>query len=67
MGATGLELARVPAGNASVGGSGGIKSGNKPAPDDPELAAVVAAWGDLSEPTRAAVVALVAAGKPTTR
>jgi hypothetical protein len=37
--------------------------GQRPAPQDPDLAVVVAAWPDLSEALRAAIAAMVTAAK----
>ncbi|HEX8875279.1 MAG TPA: hypothetical protein VF777_00915 [Phycisphaerales bacterium] len=75
----GFELSPIPSGDRDVSDSGGSKSGNigtdagppmPPAtptvPTDPDLAAVVAAWSELPQPIRVAVLALVqaAGGRP---
>jgi len=78
MGAVGFEQSQFPAGNTGVTGRRGNKSGNSdvpsvdptpqttpPTPSDPELASIIAAWGDLPPAIRAGVVALVKAGTPT--
>ena len=69
----GLERTRFPSGFASVAVSGGSKSGNNgagpvpatpPTLTDPDLAAVLAAWPDMSAALRAGIVAMVRAATP---
>jgi len=62
VGDKGLELPPKSAGNTGFSETGGAESGAVGARmglSDPDLAAVVAAWPNLPEATRAAVVALV--------
>ena len=59
MGAAGFEPLRDSPGKSTVSDSGGSNSGNTRSDSDPDLAAVVRAWGTLPEPIRRAVLALV--------
>ena len=71
MGATGLELPKESTGKTAISSAGGAECGAlshdsdpetaPPAPTDPDLASVIAAWPTLPGPVRAGIVAMVEA------
>jgi hypothetical protein len=61
MGGTGLENTADSSGKTPISETGGAESGAVSAELPPDLAKIVAAWPNLPEPIRRAMLALVGA------